>query len=47
MKEEKFHYPIRSIRVSDEEWDKFKKRKEESNKSWNLFIRDNNKQYEV
>ena len=38
----KVEYGIRHIRMSDTVWNEFKKNREESGKSWNLFIRDIN-----
>lgn len=34
----KIRYKTRNIRMSDETWDKLKKKKIKSGKSWNLFI---------
>lgn len=33
-------YPIRHVRLSDEEWEKLKVKKTESGKTWNNFIKD-------
>ena len=33
-------YPIRRIRLSDTEWKELKRQKEQSNKTWNNYIKD-------
>lgn len=40
QKKEKFSYKVRTLRISDEAWEKLKDRRYESRKSWNLFIMD-------
>ena len=37
-KHKDLEYPVRAIRISNKIWKKLKKKKEDSNKSWNLFI---------
>lgn len=34
------HYTNKTIRISDEVWLNLKSRRERSNKSWNIFLRD-------
>lgn len=38
MAQDKIRYKTRPIRMSDETWEKLKKKKIQSGKSWNLFI---------
>lgn len=38
------HYKVRCIRLDDDNWDKLNKDKKKSNLSWNLFIKELNKQ---
>lgn len=33
-------YPTRQIRISDEEWEKLKRLKEKSGKTWNNFLKE-------
>lgn len=40
MKEEKLHYAVRSMRLSDDVWEQLKVEYEKSGKSWNIFIRE-------
>jgi hypothetical protein len=37
------HYKQRSIRLSDEVWEEFKRRQKGSGKSWNQFIQELNR----
>lgn len=38
QKRELVSHPVRSIKVSDKTWEKFKKKKLKFGKSWNQFI---------
>jgi hypothetical protein len=33
------HYKNKTLRISDEVWEKFKEAQKQSGKSWNLFIK--------
>ena len=33
------YYPNRTMRLSDEVWERLKKERKESSKSWNLFLK--------
>lgn len=46
MKDEnKIRYPVRTIRLSDEVWDELKVAQKESGESWNIFVKELNRNY--
>ncbi len=43
IQDEVIKYPVRSMRLSDEVWESLKVAQKQSGKSWNLFIKELNK----
>lgn len=40
MKKEFKSFPVRQLRASDKNWEAFKKKKNDSGKTWDKFIKD-------